>query len=150
MNYICKGMSLEKNTYCKCLYYSSNALSRIITKMAEEEFAVVNLAPSYAFIVMTVNRNPGLQAGELAQTMMLTPSTITRLLEKLESLKLIKRITEGRITQVFPTKASMDINDGIKNAWANLYRRYADLLGEEFANKLTENTYVAALKLTEK
>jgi len=53
-------MSDKNNIYCKCLLYSANALSRAITKMAEEEFSVVELAPSYAFVVMTVNSNPGL------------------------------------------------------------------------------------------
>ena len=75
----------DKTPYCKCLYHSANALARIITKMADEEFSAVSLAPSYAFVVMTVNKNPGILAGELAEIMMLTPSTVTRLVEKLET-----------------------------------------------------------------
>jgi len=140
----------DKNQYCNCLYYSANALARIVTRMASEEFAAVNLAPSYAFIVMTVNKNPGIQAGELAEIMMLTPSTVTRLLEKLEIQLLVKRHTEGRTTLVYPTAASVEINDGIKAAWYKLYLRIVDILGEENAQQLTGNIYQSALKLEKK
>ncbi|NOU16272.1 MAG: winged helix-turn-helix transcriptional regulator [Bacteroidales bacterium] len=143
-------MSDEKNTYCKCLYYSANALARIITKIAEEEFVVVNLAPSYAFVVMTVNKRPGLLAGELAEIMMLTPSTVTRLLEKLENQQLVKRHTEGRITMIYPTPKSVEINQEIQAAWFKLYTRYTDILGKEFAQQLTEDIFISAVKLDTK
>ena len=140
-------MTKEKNSYCKCLYYSGNALARIMTKMAEEEFSVVNLAPSYAFMVMSVNNNPGIQAGELASYMMLTPSTVTRLIEKLEFQELVYRQTDGRITHVFPTEKALSINDAVKSAWLNLYKRYSGILGEENVVKLTDDIYKAVLKL---
>lgn len=140
-------MSREKIPYCKCLYYSANALARIITKIAEEEFAAVNLAPSYAFIVMTINRNPGLLAGELAEIMMLTPSTVTRLVDKLIEQDLLKKHTEGRTTLIYPTAKSVEINDAIKVAWSKMYKRYIDILGIEFAAKLTDDIYFSALKL---
>jgi len=143
-------MTNEKSPYCNCLYYSSNALARIVTKMADEEFSVVNLSPSYAFVLMAVNSNPGIQAGELAQAMMLTPSTVTRLLEKLENTSMIKRHTEGRTTLVYPTKNSVALNDGIKAAWNKLYQRFVNILGEQAAKDLTDNIYKTAMKLEHK
>ena len=137
----------DNNTYCRCLYYSANALARTITKMAEEEFAVVDLAPSYAFMVMAVNRNPGIQAGELADIMMLTPSTVSRLVDRLESRQLVKKHTEGRLVLIYPTPKSVEINDSIKAAWFKLYQRYVAVLGAEAAVSLTENIYSTALKL---
>lgn len=77
-------MENEKNVYCNCLYYSVNALSRKMTKMADEEFAITGLSSSYAFIMMTVNSKPKIQPNQLAEIMMLMPSTVTRLVEKLE------------------------------------------------------------------
>jgi DNA-binding MarR family transcriptional regulator len=140
----------DKSTYCNCLYYSSNALARIVTKMAEEEFAAVDLAPSHAFVVMTVNKNPGIQAGELAEIMMLTPSTVTRLLDKLETRHLVKKHTEGRIAMIYPTPQSVELNEAIKAAWYKLYQRITGILGEENARQLTGNIYQTALKMTSK
>ncbi len=137
-------MNCDQSTYCKCLYYAANALSRNITKIAEDSFASVDLAPSYAFIVMTVNKNPGVNAGELAKIMMLKPSTITRLVEKLEKSSLIKRFHEGKQVLIFPTKTSMELDSKIKEAWAGMYNKYVDLLGKEFADKLTQDVFKAA------
>ena len=141
-------MKEHESPYCKCLYYSSNALARVMTKMAEDCFAQAGLSPSYAFVVMSVNRNPGIHSGELAGLMMLTPSTVTRLLEKLEEQDLVKRVTEGRNTLVFPTRDSVALNEAIVKGWQELYRRITAILGEETAGNLTSGIYQAALKLS--
>jgi DNA-binding MarR family transcriptional regulator len=140
-------MSQNNNAYCKCLYYSANALARIISRIAEEEFAAVDLSPSYAFIIMTVNDNPGIHAGKLAEIMMLKPSTVTRLIEKLEKRKLLKRHTDGRITLINPTKKSLLMHKTIKASWHNLYKRYIKIIGEKEASGLTDKIFNAALKL---
>jgi len=82
--------------------------------------------------------------------MMLTPSTVSRLIEKLENQELVKRHTEGRVTLIYPTKKSVELNEAIKSAWYKLYKRYVDILGQDFAHQLTENIYQSALKLEEK
>lgn len=137
------------NQYCNCLYYSANALARIITKIAEEEFAVVQLAPSYAFLLMAVNGKPGIQPMELSKIMMLTPSTVTRLIEKMEFKGYVERKINGKYTEVHPTKKSLDINNEIKNAWKNLLDYYEKVLGKNESKKLTTKIFDAALKLQE-
>ena len=133
--------------YCGCLYYSANALSRLMTKMADEEFTVTGLSASYAFLLMTVNNKPGIQSKEISEQMQLTPSTITRLIEKLEQKKLLERKSSGRTTEVYPTDKSKKLDKVIKEAWKNLYLRYSDLIGEEEAKKLTTSIYDAVKKL---
>ncbi|NUM76511.1 MarR family transcriptional regulator [candidate division KSB1 bacterium] len=140
-------MKHEHSKYCHCLYYSVNALARVLTKMAEEEFAVTGLAPSYAFLLMTVNEQPGIQPTEISAHMQLTPSTVTRLIEKMEHKGLLKRQSEGKYTYVYPTEKSKKRNKKIHEAWANLYRRYSDLLGEAKGRALTDQVYAASIKL---
>jgi DNA-binding MarR family transcriptional regulator len=140
-------MAKEKSPYYQCLYYASNALARNMSRLAEEEFAVTGLAPSYAFLVMTVNNRPGITAGELAQIMMLKPSTVTRLVEKMEEQVLLKRMKEKRSTLIFPTKKSVELQESIKQAWMSLYERYVKLLGGESSAELTNLVYSAAVNL---
>ena len=140
----------NKPDFCKCLYYSSNALARVVTRMAEDAFAAVDLAPSHAFIVMTVNKNPGIQAGELAEIMMLKPSTVTRLVEKLENQHLVKKHSEGRSVMIYPTPQSVELNEAVKTAWYNLYQRFVAVLGEETASQITGQIYQTAVKLNTK
>lgn len=140
-------MSLKDSKYCNCLYYSANALSRILKKMAEEEFKVVGLSPSYAFLLMTVNAKPGIQPSEISREMQLQPSTVTRLVEKMEQQGYLERESVGRATQVKPTQQSLDLDPKIKEAWKSLKDRYSDLLGERFSEVLTEMAYKASENL---
>ena len=136
-------MENEKNIYCNCLYYSVNALSRKITKMADEEFAITGLSSSYAFIMMTVNSKPKIQPNQLAEIMMLMPSTVTRLVEKLELKGLLERKSEGKYSYISATKKGKNLNKKIKQAWHNLYERYSTLLGKELSEELTIKVFRA-------
>ncbi|QDA61053.1 MarR family winged helix-turn-helix transcriptional regulator [Hymenobacter jejuensis] len=136
--------------YCNCLFFSANAVARLLTSMAEEEFAVTGLSPSHAFVLMTVCHKPGLQAGEISREMQLTPSTVTRLVEKLEQRKLLERESVGRSTRVTPTAAATELLPDVKAAWRRLYARYTTLLGPEAAAQLTAATYEATKKLEPK
>ena len=124
--------------YCGCLYYSANALARVMTRMAEEEFASTGLTPSYAFVLMTVNSQPGIQPKELSKHMQLTPSTVTRLVEKLETRGFLERNIIGRSTEIHPTSKSLELNDKLMKTWKNLYNRYSDLIGENEGKDLTQ------------
>ncbi|QQS52826.1 MAG: winged helix-turn-helix transcriptional regulator [Bacteroidota bacterium] len=140
-------MTCDRSKYCGCLYYSANALARIMTKMAEEEFAVTGLAPSYAFLLMTVNAREGIQPKEISGIMQLTPSTVTRLIEKMEHRGLLTRQTSGKNTEVYPTELSRELDEKIKTAWMGLFQRYSALLGEESGKQLTEQINNAITKL---
>lgn len=140
-------MNETKNDFCQCLFYSANALSRTMTRLADEAFSKTGLAPSYAFLLMAVNRKPGIQPGELAETMLLSPSTVTRLIEKMESKGFLERKSEGKNVFVRPTEKSIQINDQLKSAWFDLYHQYVGILGEEAAKKLTSDIYSGMEKL---
>ena len=140
-------MQNAKSKYCSCLYHSANALSRIMTKISDEEFAAVGLGSSYAFLLMTVNEKQGIQPKEISEQMQLTASTVTRLIEKLEYRGLLERQSVGRTTEVYSTKAGQKMQPKLKEIWQRLYKRYADVLGKEEADQLTADIYASAQKL---
>ncbi len=137
----------EHSKYCQCLYYSANALARALTKMAEEEFSVTGLAPSYAFLLMAVNDKPGIQPKEISAQMQLTASTVTRLIEKMEHRGFLERRFIGKFTKVYPTIKSRMLDKKVHAAWDNLYKRYSNLLGEAKGRTLTAEVYKATQKL---
>lgn len=140
-------MAKTKSKYCTCLYYSANTLSRIMTKISDEEFSVVGLSSSHAFLLMTVNDKQGIQPKEISEQMQLTASTVTRLIEKMEYRGYLERQSVGRTTEVYSTESGQEMQPKLKQAWQNLYKRYSELLGEENANRLTADIYVASQKL---
>ena len=142
-------LSMEKceSKYCICLYYSSNAFARVMTKMADEAFASTGLSSSYAFLLMTVNDKPGIQPKEISQQLQLTPSTITRFIEKMEHRGLLERKHVGRTTEVYPTQKSIKLNEQIKEAWMKLYEKSSEIFGKEEVIKLTEDINSALRKV---
>ena len=124
--------------YNTCLYYSANALARVMGKLAEDEFSKTGLAPTYAFVLMAVNSYPGIQPKELSEFLQLTPSTVTRLVEKMEFKGYLERKSCGRSTEIYPTEKSLALNDQIKSSWEELHKRYSSLVGETEGKELTE------------
>ena len=124
--------------YNSCLFYSANALARAMSRLAEEEFSKTGLAPSYAFVLMAVNSFPGIQPKELSEYLQLTPSTVTRLVDKLEFKGYLERKNRGRKTEIYATIKSIQLNDQIKSAWTALHKRYSSLVGEAEGKELTE------------
>lgn len=140
-------METKNTKYCTCLYHSANAFARVMTKMADEAFAPTGLSTSYAFLLMTVNDTPGIQPKTISCHMQLTPSTVTRLIEKMEYRGMLERKSVGRATEVFPTEKSLALKPDLKKAWQNLYKRYTKILGKETADQLTDDIHKAYLAI---
>jgi len=140
-------MANDTNPYCHCLFFSANALARNLTRISEASFATTGLAPSLAFVLMTVNRRPGVQPSEVAQVMMLSPSTVTRLVEKLEAKGLLRREARGKAILIHPTVRGESLYPTLQEAWARTHAAYSELLGEDSGNRLAERVYAAALAL---
>lgn len=147
MYYLYSEMKKSTSPYCHCLYYSANAFSRLMTKISDEEFAATGLSSTSAFIMMTVNKHPGISPKEISEIMLLTPSTVTRMIDRLEHTGLIYREQKGKNIFVFPTGNGRDLNQKIKDFWKKLYERYTAVMGEETARLLTESLTKAYEKL---
>lgn len=135
------------NIMCNCLYFTSNKLSRIINRIAEEEFLKTGLSPSHALTLMIIINQPGLPQKEISKDMNIKPSTTTRFIDKLEARGLVERKVEGKVSYLYPTKKGTDLKSDIAECWGNLYKRYSKILGEEKSIKLTAGINEAAEKL---
>ncbi|NMH67500.1 MarR family transcriptional regulator [Bacillus sp. RO3] len=109
----------------------------MMNKMAEEEFAPIGLSPTYAFMLMTLKNKDGLTQKELSGALNIAPSTSTRFVDKLEMKGLVTRKNEGKLSIVALTDKGYGMQDEISRCWKNLFKRYADIMGEEQARKFT-------------
>ncbi len=131
-------MKTTDSQYYQCLYFTSNALARKVEKLAIESWKQVELSPSHGYVLMAVLEEPGVQPSRLSDEMQLTPSTITRLLEKLEEKKLIIRTTEGKITNVYPTPKAKELFPQLKKCVNDFYKRYASIIGHKESHQLVK------------
>jgi len=120
-----------------CLFFTASSLARAISRMAEEEFRITGLSPSHAFLLMTVNDNPGIGPKELSNHLQLAPSTVTRFVDRLVYKELIVRKSEGRETSLTLTPEGKKLQKQIMQAWKSLHDRYSEVLGRTEGDEFT-------------
>lgn len=139
----------KETRFSACLLFSANALARAITTIGDEEFGRFGLSYSHAYLLCEVVDQPGIMPSQLSQTLYLTPSTITRLVEKLEQKQLVRRESEGKKTLIFPTAQGEALQPAIAEAWQRAGARYTQAIGEDNIKGLTQHVFKAAQALGE-
>ena len=135
--------------FAESLFFSSSALNRQLSAMADDAFREMGLTSSYAFLLMLVDDQPGIQPMELSKKLGLTPSTITRLVEKMEYRGYVERRSEGRATHIELTEKGESVQPRLRNAWQQLQESYTSILGERYTQVLSEMTYKASDQIKE-
>lgn len=133
-----------------CLYFTTNRLSRVITKMADEEFAPTGFSPMYGYLLLLVIEDPGSTQKKLAEQLDIAPSTLTRFIEKLERRELVRRKTQGKTVLVYPTASGRALEQEIRNASNRLHQRYERVLGKEASDLLSQELVRSSDELKEK
>lgn len=130
-------MTHEKQTsqdQCKlnsCLFFSSSKLSRALKKVADETFSITGLSPSHAFILYIVSSNDRIHQKEVGELLHLTPSTMTRFVEKLEHRKLVIKSSEGKNVYLSITDKGITLKPIIMDAWDTLNTLLNSALNDE-------------------
>jgi DNA-binding MarR family transcriptional regulator len=130
-----------------CLFFTANRLGRMITKMAEDAFAPTGLTPMYGYLIRLAVGTPGISQKELAEKLSVTPSTLTRFVDKLELKKLVERKVQGKTVLVYATAKGEGMVETIKAASCELRSRYEELLGKAFADEISKQLVYASEQL---
>ena len=148
VSYFCDLMKATESKYNQCLYFAANTLARKVEKLAMESWKPVDLSPSHAYLLLMVLEEPGLQPGCLANHLQLSPSTITRLIEKLEEKKLVKRITEGKTTLVYPSERGEALLPTLQKCSKDFLNSSCFLIDKEERESMVANMCSLADKLS--
>ena len=120
------------------LFFLSSALARKLSAQSDEVFAQFGLSTSHVLILMLVKDEPGIRPGTLADKLYLKPSTITRLVQKLEGRQLVERNSEGRATSIVCTSKGSNMTPEIISEWQRLWAQKREKLGDRYVEVLSE------------
>ncbi|WP_283606546.1 MarR family winged helix-turn-helix transcriptional regulator [Faecalispora anaeroviscerum] len=127
-------MNREQNTDhqdCKldgCLFFSTTKLARELGRLADDAFYETGLSPSHAVLLYVVNLRGGIQQKAIGEMLHLTPSTITRLIEKLERKGLVEKRLEGKNVYLQTTSDGLAQQERIIASWNHLHEEYQNIL----------------------
>lgn len=131
------------------LFFLTSAFSRLLSREADEVFSSVGLSSSHVLILHLVDNNPNIQPGNLAKKLYLKPSTITRLVQKLERRGFVERKSEGRATSVVCTKKGSELVLETQKLWSRLIDQKREQLGNRYVEVLSEMISNAMEEFTE-
>lgn len=120
------------------LFFLSGALSRKLTNEADEAFATMGLSSSHVLLLWLICNDPDVQPSQLADQMQLKPSTITRLVQKLERRELVEKQSKGRATSIRCTPEGEKMAKDIEQKWEQLIQHKRDKLGDRYVDVLSE------------
>jgi DNA-binding MarR family transcriptional regulator len=114
-----------------CLFFSATKLAREFGKLADEDFSKTGLSPSHAVLLYLVNQKERIHQKEIGEILHLTPSTITRLIDKLERKDYVEKQSVGKNVYLLSTEKGRAQQDEIIASWNRLNERYQNILTEE-------------------
>lgn len=131
-----------------CLFFSTTKLARELGRLADEAFQKTGLSPSHAVLLYIINLKGEVQQKEVGELLHLTPSTITRLVDKLERKGYVKKQTEGKNVCLLATEEGLQQQEQIVFSWNQLQNGYKDVLTEEESLHFLEMNDKILRKLT--
>lgn len=135
----------------RCLYFNTNHLSRVVSKIWHQAFAEFNLAPAHAYLLRLVIQQPGLAQKQIASILYLEKSTVTRFIDKMvsEGYLVRKSATSGNLKEqlIFPTNKANKIGVRLEEIGDGLYKQMTETIDGNELKKLVKGISELANKL---
>lgn len=114
------------------MHFIVNSFAREVGKIFDDHLKPLDIATSYAELLMLLSDREGMLQQEIAAEMNLAPSTITRFIAKLEKEKLVKKRKKTGRSDVILTDKGVTKTAQIKNVYADAVKELEQRLGEKF------------------
>lgn len=128
----------------QCLYFNTTALARLLEREWSSAFKPFGLTPSQAFMLRAILAKGSLAPSELATELHLSRPTVSRILDGVEKMGLVKRMPgkeDGREMEVRPTAKAIALADRLNAASGEVTRKLKSVIGNGAFNEA-----VAALR----
>ncbi|MFV0553626.1 MAG: MarR family winged helix-turn-helix transcriptional regulator [Mangrovibacterium sp.] len=119
------------NYFDDCLYFRLNRILRRMTMLADSACAEYGFSSSYAYLLITININPCVGTVELADELNLSPSTITRLVDRLVRDGFVLRTKDGKRCETSCSAKGRELAEQMEITWRKFQLGMSERLGQE-------------------
>ena len=119
-----------------CLYFTASRFARQMEKLAGEAFASIDIPPSYAYLIITLNDHPGITQKELCEKLTIAPSTSTRFIDKLVKRNFVERKPDGKHILIYLTEEGKSLCKEIYESLNKIYLRHSEILDKNHSQRL--------------
>ena len=126
-----------------CLYFNLSSLTRRVTRIWDEEFKRLGLAPSHGYLLTAMAEHPGLSQKGLGELMDLDASTINRFVEVLVKKGLVEKTGTGKGSTLAVNRAGKREVRRIQKIMVSLMENMSDTLGKERFHNLVGDIHSA-------
>jgi len=113
-----------------CLYFNLSSLSRHVTEIWKEEFALIGLSPSHGYLLFAMVEKPGEQQKSYGSYLDLDASTVNRLVETLINKGFARKSGSGRGSSIFVTPDGEAHYERVKKSMGALKEKMNQSLGD--------------------
>lgn len=121
----------------QCVFFNLASLTRRVTKIWQNEFEMIGLFPSHAYLLFAIAVNPGATQKDLSEIMELDASTIARFAQALLQKKLIKKKGSGKGGSYALTRKGTKLTHAIDKKMNDLSKNIRSILGKREFHDLT-------------
>ena len=115
--------------HSESLYFVSGAFAREVEKLAKQSWKPSGLHPSHAHLLLFLLYNGMSFPTFLSKELLMSPSTITRLLQKLEKKELVTRIPYEHLMCISTTNKARELEPVLEQCQKDFAELCSGLLG---------------------
>lgn len=125
--------------FSNCILYNIKKFERELNRIVEEEFKTLDLHHTYAYILTYMSAHDYVKTKDIARTLNLSSSTVTRMITKLEDEKLIIKGSDHSPVDISLSKKGNDLIPEISEAWKRYHKRCIEEFDAEQISCLQAN-----------
>ncbi len=122
-----------------CILFNVKMLERRLSQLAEEEFAKIGIHHSYGYILTVIASKDYIKTKEIASTLNLKSSTVTRMVTKLERDGLVIKGSEHSPVDITLSPKGKEMLPKITAVWDSFHAQIATYIAPEQAVLLNQN-----------
>ncbi|MFV0553310.1 MAG: MarR family winged helix-turn-helix transcriptional regulator [Mangrovibacterium sp.] len=121
-----------------CLYFRLNRVLRTLSQYADSAFAPHGMTSSYAYLLILVDMYPRVGTVELSQELNLSPSTVTRLVDKLVLSGYLARVKDGKRCEISCTESGSRMATELEVTWLEFQQNTSEQVSSELYASLNQ------------